>query len=48
VFVVERGKGQPDETPLASYLARTSDLEFTEGSLGLGPRRYVEVWRLVD
>jgi hypothetical protein len=48
VFVVERGKGQPDETPLQSYLARTGDLEFTEGSLGLGPRRYVEVWRLVD
>ncbi len=46
LFVVERGKGQPDGALLDGYLARTDGLEFTEGSPEFGPRRYVEVWRL--
>jgi 4-amino-4-deoxy-L-arabinose transferase-like glycosyltransferase len=46
LFVVERGKGQPQEVLLDDYLTRTDGLEFAEGSPEFGPRRYVEVWRL--
>jgi 4-amino-4-deoxy-L-arabinose transferase-like glycosyltransferase len=48
LFVVERGKRQPEGALFEDYLARTSGLEFMEGSPQLGPRRYVEVWRLAD